>query len=117
MAPQNPPQNSPDPSKTNPPAGNENGGEGGQQNPPAPPNPPSPPAPPAPPAKEPALDAPVAGDCEGVTKGLRKLVTEQYGKDYVILSVGRGKAFIQNARHAFKIDATTGSPTDGRPRA
>lgn len=101
MAPQNNPPDNTDPNKTN--AGQE-GAAGAQGNPPTPPTPPAPPAPP----KEPAADAPVIGDCDGVTKGLRKLVTEQYGKDYVILSVGRGKAFIQNARHAFKISATTG---------
>ncbi len=101
MAPQNPP-NPPDPNNTNPPAGAENGG--GPTKPPTPP-----PVPPAPVDKQAASDVPVAGDCEGVTKGLRKLVTEQYGRDFVILSVGRGKAFIQNARHAFKIDTTTGN--------
>lgn len=100
MAPQNTPPNPPDPNNINPPAGAESGGDKPAKNPPAPP---------APPAKESVSDAPVDGDCTGVTKGLRKLVTEQYGKDFIILSVGRGKAFIQNARHAFKIDATTGN--------
>jgi hypothetical protein len=51
-------------------------------------------------------------DAPGTTPELRKYVDDEFGKDWVVLSLGFTKAYIQNAQHGGKIEL----PMELRPK-